>query len=88
MNLADIDILDPGAYLAGPPHDRFAILRREAPVFWHKEPGGRGFWAVTRHAFEELLRRLPDMELAGPVVRLRSNWIAGIKAMPVRFAPS
>jgi cholest-4-en-3-one 26-monooxygenase len=37
--------------------------------------------------FEELLRRLPDMELAGPVERLRSNFINGIKRMPVRFTP-
>jgi cytochrome P450 len=36
---------------------------------------------------EELTRRLPDIELAGPVQRLRSNLVAGIKHMPVRFTP-
>jgi cytochrome P450 len=41
----------------------------------------------ARVAFEELLRRLPDMDLEGPVVRLRSNWVNGIKSMPVRFTP-
>ena len=40
-----------------------------------------------RLIFEELLRRLPDLELAGPVRRLRSNFINGIKSMPVRFTP-
>jgi len=40
-----------------------------------------------RLIFEELLRRLPDIELAGPVHRLRSNFISGIKRMPVRFTP-
>ena len=40
-----------------------------------------------RVMFEELLRRLPDIELAGPVRRLRSNFINGIKHMPVRFTP-
>jgi len=40
-----------------------------------------------RVMFEELLRRLPDMALAGPVERLRSNFINGIKRMPVRFTP-
>src|SRR5262245_5425141 len=40
-----------------------------------------------RIMFEELLRRLPDIELAGPVERLRSNFINGIKRMPVRFTP-
>ncbi|WP_437315887.1 cytochrome P450 [Sorangium sp. So ce385] len=44
-----VDILDPDLYLAGAPHDRFTILRREAPVYWHPEPAGRGFWAITRH---------------------------------------
>jgi cytochrome P450 len=38
-----------------------------------------------RVMFEELLRRLPDLELAGPVARLRSNFINGTKSMPVRF---
>jgi cholest-4-en-3-one 26-monooxygenase len=40
-----------------------------------------------RCMFEELLRRLPDLELSGPVARLRSNFINGIKSMPVRFRP-
>jgi cytochrome P450 len=37
--------------------------------------------------FEEILRRLPDLELAGPIRRLRSNFINGIKEMPIRFSP-
>jgi len=39
-----------------------------------------------RIVFEELLRRLPEIELAGPVRRLRSNFISGIKSMPLRFS--
>ncbi len=38
-----------------------------------------------RCMFQELLTRLPDIELNGPVQRLRSNFINGIKHMPVRF---
>ena len=34
---------------------------------------------------ETLLARLPDITLAGPVERLRSSFIGGIKHMPVRF---
>jgi len=34
----------------------------------------------------ELLRRYPDVELAGPYRRMRSDFINGIKEMPVRFA--
>jgi cytochrome P450 len=41
-----------------------------------------------RVMFEELLKRIPDMELAGDPVRLRSNFIGGIKRMPVSFTPS
>ena len=38
-----------------------------------------------RLMFEEIIRRMPDMQLAGPVQRLRSNFINGIKHMPVQF---
>ena len=37
-----------------------------------------------RVTFEELLPRLASIELTGPVERLRSNFIRGIKHMPVR----
>jgi cholest-4-en-3-one 26-monooxygenase len=37
--------------------------------------------------FEELFRRLPDVKLAGPVQRLRSNFINGTRHMPVEFSP-
>jgi cholest-4-en-3-one 26-monooxygenase len=40
-----------------------------------------------RIMLEELLRRLPDLELDGPVQRLRSGFVNGIKHMPVRFTP-
>ena len=40
-----------------------------------------------RVMFEEILGRLPDMQLAGEPVRLRSNLIAGIKHLPVTFTP-
>jgi cholest-4-en-3-one 26-monooxygenase len=38
--------------------------------------------------FELLLDRMPDIRPAGEVRRLRSNFINGIKEMPVRFTPS
>src|SRR5262249_51349725 len=41
-----------------------------------------------RVVIDEIARRMPDIELAGPVERLRSNFVAGIKHMPVRFTPS
>ena len=39
--------------------------------------------------FEELLRRLPDLHLAGdPLPRRSSNFISGPEAMPVAFTPA
>jgi cytochrome P450 len=32
------------------PHEIFALLRREAPVWWYDWPLGRGYWCVTKHA--------------------------------------
>jgi cytochrome P450 len=38
--------------------------------------------------FPELLRRLPDMQLAGPVEHSRSNWVNGFTSLPVTFTPT
>ena len=35
--------------------------------------------------FDEIIRRLPDISQAGDAVRLRSNFIHGMKHLPVRF---
>ena len=49
VTLEDIDLLE-DTWAQGVPHDQFAVLRREAPVFWHEHPNAQGFWAVTKHA--------------------------------------
>jgi cholest-4-en-3-one 26-monooxygenase len=41
-----------------------------------------------RATMREVVERMPDLELAGPVRRLRSDFINGIKEMPVRFTPT
>jgi cytochrome P450 family 142 subfamily A polypeptide 1 len=42
-----------------------------------------------RVMFEEVLRRLPHLELAGPPGPYRaSNFVSGLEAMPVRFTPT
>jgi cytochrome P450 len=38
--------------------------------------------------FHEMFRRLPDLEVAGEPDQLVSNFINGIKRLPVRFTPS
>lgn len=59
MMLDDIDIANPDAYVGGVPHAQFALLRREAPVFRHREANGPGFWVLTRH--EDIARVARDL---------------------------
>ncbi|MGZ8752058.1 MAG: cytochrome P450 [Acidimicrobiia bacterium] len=40
-----------------------------------------------RHIFGEILERMPDIRQAGEPERLRSNFIGGIKHLPVEFSP-
>ena len=47
--LAEIDLTDLDRWEQGPPHAWFALLRREAPVFWQDEREGRGFWSLSRY---------------------------------------
>jgi cytochrome P450 len=46
----EANLADASTYEKGPPHALFARLRAEAPVCWHPEASGTGFWALTRHA--------------------------------------
>ncbi len=41
-----------------------------------------------RILLEELLRRMPDIQIDGSPVHGRSNWVNGITALPVKFTPS
>jgi cholest-4-en-3-one 26-monooxygenase len=41
-----------------------------------------------RLIFTELITRMPGIELDGPVEMLRSNFVGGIKRMPIRWDPS
>ena len=50
-----------------------------------------GAWLARlelRVMFEELLARVDDVELTGTVAHVRSNFINGIKSMPVRVSPA
>jgi cytochrome P450 len=42
----------------------------------------------TKILFQEMIPRLDTIELAGPVERIRSNFVNGIKRMPVRVSTS
>lgn len=49
MQLSDVDLYNPDTYVEGVPHEMFATLRREAPVYRHLDDEGKPFWCVTRH---------------------------------------
>jgi cholest-4-en-3-one 26-monooxygenase len=73
------------------PHT-FQVTRKPADELVAFGGGGPHFCLGTHLArleiqvmFEELLNRVPEMSLDGPVERLRSNFINGIKHMPVKF---
>ena len=74
--------------------DRFDVGRKPNP---HMAFGGGGphFCLGANLArmeivvmFEHLLDRLPDIHVDGPVQRLQSNFINGVKHLPVAFSPS
>ena len=44
-----IDLWSSSSFAAGHPREQYRWLRRNDPVHWHEEPGGRGFWAITKH---------------------------------------
>ena len=48
--VAPVDLSDSRSYVDGVPHAWLAHLRRNDPVHWQDEPGGPGFWAVTKYA--------------------------------------
>lgn len=76
-----------------PQPDRFDIKRspNEHVALGHGEHfclGANLARLELKVMLDEVLNRLPDLEVAGTVQRLHSNLVAGIKRMPVRFTPS
>ena len=62
FSLKTIDILDPDLYVErGYPHDEWALLRHQAPVFYYERPRVHSFWAVTRYADIIAVSRQPDL---------------------------
>ncbi len=60
---------DPASFAAGHPHDQYRWLRDNAPVWFHPERDGPGFWAVTR--YREVLDVSRDP-------RTYSSWLGGV----------
>lgn len=72
--------------------DRFDITRDPNPhvsfgIGEHFCLGANFARMQLRSIFREILTRLPDMQPAGPVKRLRGNFVDGVREMPVVFTP-
>ena len=48
-DVAPVDLSDSRSYVDGVPHAYLTHLRHHDPVHWQDEPGGPGFWAITRY---------------------------------------
>jgi cytochrome P450 len=81
----EIDLSDHDAFLERVPHEWFATLRREAPVYFNPEAGGPGFYAVTRYADIREVHRNPAIyssELGGTSLEdLESDQVEARKSM-------
>jgi len=57
VDFDDIDLTDSKNFVDGVPHEWFTFLRQNAPVWWHEEADGPGFWAVTGYDDCSLVNR-------------------------------
>lgn len=58
----DINLISPETFAAtGHPWEQYAWLRKNAPVYWHDEPNGPGFWAITKYEDVRTISRMPKV---------------------------
>lgn len=59
--LDQIDLVTPELYgQRGYPWEEWALLRREAPVYWYDRPGVTPFWAITKYDDVQQISRDPE----------------------------
>jgi cholest-4-en-3-one 26-monooxygenase len=73
MQLRGVNLTDPDIFQQGVPHEMFRVLRREAPVYWHEEPDGPGFWAVTKYHDLKAISKQPGLFSSARQGTLREN---------------
>jgi cytochrome P450 len=64
-----IDLLSSASFAGGHPVEQYRWLRENAPVFWHPETDGPGFWAVTGYEHIRAASKAPE---------IFSSWAGGI----------
>jgi cholest-4-en-3-one 26-monooxygenase len=74
LTLDSIDIVNPDLYVQrGYPHDEWALLRQEAPIFYYERPDVDPFWALTRHADIVNVSRQPGIFRSVQILFLTVN---------------
>ena len=68
--IGGIDLFSPSSYASGHPTGQYAWLRDNDPVHWHEEPGGPGFWAVTRHEDVKAVSRNAALFSSRPTIMI------------------
>jgi len=57
----EIDLVSTASFAHGHPWEQYRWLRENAPVYWHPEPEGPGFWAITRYEDVRMISRQPKL---------------------------
>ena len=71
--LEQIDLVTPELYATrGYPWEEWALLRREAPVYWYDRPGVAPFWAITRYDDIQHISRDPETFISSQRLVIRS----------------
>lgn len=86
-----VDLVDPDAFVDGPPHQALAELRRTNPVYLQEMADGTRLWAVLRHADVVQVSRNPAIFSAseGGVVleTLTPERLQGMRGMLLAMDP-
>lgn len=65
-----IDLLSPATFDGGHPHEQYDWLRKNAPVYWHEEPEGPGFWVLTGYEDVAECGRNPAVYSSEPTIMI------------------
>src|SRR3954452_12299167 len=57
----EIDLVSTSTFAHGHPWEQYRWLRENAPVYWHPEPDGPGFWAITKYDDVRMISRQPKL---------------------------
>ena len=70
-----IDLYDPRSYATGHPFAQYEWLRDHAPVYWHEEPNGPGYWAITSYKHVWDVDRSFQAFSSEPTIMIQDSYI-------------